>query len=257
MSQSTREADLDGVAITLDVDWAPDFMIDDAARVLTERGVRATWFVTHRSPAVERLADVPLFELGLHPNFLPGSTHGDSWDAVLTHCTELVPDAVSMRTHGLVQSTHLLDFVRAETAVRVDASLYLPHAAGLRPVEHWSARGCLVRIPYLWEDDLEMTRPRPVWSIGPIRAADGLKVLDFHPVHVYLNSASFAGYDALKRQGASFSDLGERGAQAHVNRTERGTRDMLVETADHLAERGGGRTISDIAATWQRLGDPA
>jgi len=238
---------LDGVAITLDVDWAPDFMIDDAARVLVERGVRATWFVTHRSPAVERLAETPLFELGLHPNFLAGSTHGDSWEAVLAHCAELVPDAVSMRTHALVQSTPLLDFVASETGVRIDVSLYLPHAPGLQPVEHASARGSLVRVPYVWEDDLEMTRASPVWSIGAMSRAAGLKVLDFHPVHVYLNSARLAGYEELKRQG-SFSDLDAGAAQPYVNRTEPGTRDMFVEAADHLAAHGGGRTISEVVS---------
>ncbi len=64
-------------AITLDVDWAPDFMIDAAAQALVDREVKATWFVTHASPAVERLREHPdLFELGIHPNFLAGSSHG-------------------------------------------------------------------------------------------------------------------------------------------------------------------------------------
>jgi hypothetical protein len=238
---------LDGVAITLDVDWAPDFMIDDAARVLVERGVRATWFVTHRSPAVERLAEVPLFELGLHPNFLAGSTHGDTWEAVLAHCAELVPGAVSMRTHALVQSTPLLDLVASVTNVRVDVSLYLPHAAGLQPVEHVTARGSLVRVPYLWEDDLEMVRTSPVWAVGGLSPAPGLKVLDFHPVHVYLNSARMTGYEALKGQG-SFGDLDARAAETYVNRTEPGTRDMFVDAADHLAAHGGGRTIAEVAS---------
>jgi hypothetical protein len=239
---------LDGVAITLDVDWAPDFMIDDAARVLVERGVRATWFVTHRSPAVERLSETPLFELGLHPNFLDGSTHGDSWEAVLAHCVELVPDAVAMRTHALVQSTPLLDLVASETGVRIDVSLYLPHAAGLQPVEHVSGRGSLVRVPYIWEDDLEMGRASPVWSIAALNSAVGLKVLDFHPVHVYLNSARLTGYEALKREVPSFDDLDAGAAEPYVNRAERGTRDMFVEAADHLAEQGGGRTISELVA---------
>jgi len=238
--------ELDSIVITLDVDWAPDFMIDGAARLLCERGVRATWFVTHRSPAVERLAEDPLFELGLHPNFLPGSTHGDSWDAVLAHCAELVPGAISMRTHSLVQSTPLLDHVAAETDVRVDASLYLPHGPGLRPLEHWSGRGSLVRVPFLWEDDLEMARPVPVWSIDGLPSAGGLKVLDFHPVHVFLNSVAMDGYEALKREGP-LRDADESTARQFVNDAVSGARDMFVAAADHLARHGGGATIGAIA----------
>jgi hypothetical protein len=235
------------LAITLDVDWAPDFMIDGAARLLGERGVRATWFVTHRSPAVERLAEDPRFELGLHPNFLPGSTHGDSWQAVLAHCAELVPGATAMRTHSLVQSTPLLDHVASETGVRVDASLYLPHAPGLRPLEHWSERGSLTRVPFLWEDDLEMARPAPVWSLDGLPAAGGLKVLDFHPVHVFLNSVAMDGYERLKRDGP-LRDADEATARRFVNAAEPGPRDMFLAAADHLAERGGGATISALAA---------
>src|ERR1035441_3475149 len=83
------------IAISMDVDWAPDFAIDFVAERLIASRVRATWFVTHRSPAIERLRQHrDLFELGIHPNFLPGSSHGDSPAAVLQHCMGLVQDAV-------------------------------------------------------------------------------------------------------------------------------------------------------------------
>ena len=83
------------IAITLDVDWAPDHAIDAVAGHLIERDVRATWFVTHASPAIDRLRDRPdLFELGIHPNFAPGSTQGETPDAVLDHCMAIVPEAL-------------------------------------------------------------------------------------------------------------------------------------------------------------------
>src|SRR4028119_935918 len=92
------------VAITLDVDWAPDFVIDSVAETLRRARVKCTWFVTHPSPAVDRLRRHPeLFELGVHPNFLPGSTQGATAADVLNYCRRLVPDARSMRTHSLVQ----------------------------------------------------------------------------------------------------------------------------------------------------------
>ena len=92
------------LAITLDIDWAPDHVIDRIAAQLIDARVRATWFVTHQSPAIDRLRARPdLFELGIHPNFLNQSTHGETPAEVLAHCMALVPDARSMRTHSLVQ----------------------------------------------------------------------------------------------------------------------------------------------------------
>lgn len=129
---------MDDVYLTLDVDWAPDFMIDNVAERLVSQGVNATWFVTHESPAIDRLRRHPgLFELGIHPNFSRGSTHGATPEAVLRSCLSLVPDAVSMRTHALIQSSPLLVQVRASTSIRIDVSMFLPHHANLQPVSLW------------------------------------------------------------------------------------------------------------------------
>lgn len=73
-------------ALTIDIDWVPDWIIEEVASILIDHNVKATWFVTHASPAVDKLQQMPeLFELGMHPNCLPGSTHGDTEDEVQFH----------------------------------------------------------------------------------------------------------------------------------------------------------------------------
>lgn len=188
------------VSITLDVDWAPDFMILAAAERLVEAGVPSTWYVTHRSLALEYLRERPdLFDLGIHPNFMQGSTHGLTSTEVLTHCMEIVPEARSIRTHGLYQSTPLLAEVLKHTPLEADSSLFVPHATGLEAVEYWFEGRRLYRIPYFWEDDLEMRRPVPCWSPKQLLAGHrGLRVFDFHPIHIYLNSPNMDGYERLK-----------------------------------------------------------
>src|SRR5262245_52214399 len=118
--------------LTLDVDWAPDFIINFVSTILIQNKIRATWFITHNSPSIEKLRAYPdLFELGIHPNFLRGSTHGTTEVDVLMHCMKLVPGATSLRTHGLFQSTGLLAQVVELTSINTDCSLFLPHAKGL------------------------------------------------------------------------------------------------------------------------------
>jgi len=210
------------LAITLDVDWAPDFVIDDVAERLAARDVRATWFLTHMSPAIERLAaHGDLFELGIHPNFLPGSTHGNDHDTVLRHCMTLAPEARSMRTHGLYHSTPLMERIAVLTPIEFDVSIYMPRHVNLGPVDFWGAGRRIIRFPYLWEDDFEMQRPDPLWDVEALPArGDGLTILDFHPIHVYLNSSSMDSYERLKQREpnlaqareSSFSDLVQDGA---------------------------------------------
>ena len=232
------------IAITLDIDWAPDHAIDAVAGEMIERDVRATWFVTHASSAIDRLRDRPdLFELGIHPNFAPGSTHGETPEAVLDHCMALVPEARAMRTHGLVQSTALLALARERTPIRVDASLFLPGAASLAPIEYPLAPGPIVRVPYLWEDDAEMLRPDPSWDAwGLATGAASLAVFDFHPIHVVLNSADMRAYEALKRRELDRATAGDVAALRHDGP---GAGAAFAALLEGLA--GGGRRISELA----------
>jgi hypothetical protein len=237
-----------GGAITFDIDWAPDFAIDWAADRLIEQGVRATWFVTHSSPAVDRLRNRPdLFELGIHPNLLPGSTHGARMEDVLRHCLELVPEARSMRTHSLVQSSPLLAHVIAETSIETDVSLFIPGHPGLQPVRYHLGGKMLVRIPYFWEDDFEMECPDPDWDLGP-RATygTGIRIFNFHPIHIYLNGASLAPYAAVKQTVRSLQECCEEDLAPHV-RSAPGTQTAFVTLVQYLAGAGGGARISDLA----------
>ena len=241
------------ILLTFDVDWAADFMIDAIAGRLIAAGVRSTWHVTHASPAIDRLRERPdLFELGIHPNFLPGSSHGDTVDAILATCMRLVPEATTMRSHALVQSSAILARVLASTPIRCDSSIMLPEAPHIEPVGFPHAEGPLVRVPYFWEDDVEMMRDCPRWTLDadPDAAHEGgLRVYDFHPVHVYLNAADMAPYHALRARGA-LTELAEERAQDLVQ-PGAGTGSLFHEIVEHLAATGS-RTLSDVADAHRR-----
>jgi hypothetical protein len=238
------------LAITLDIDWAPDFAIIAAADRLREAGVRATWFVTHESPAVDALRESPeLFELGVHPNFFEGSSHGDSLEEVLAHVKGLVPDARSLRSHGLYQSSRVLAAIARDERLEIDASLFLPGHPHLRPVRQWLLGTTITRIPYFWSEDHEMERAGPTWSLGDLLAVEGLKVLNFHPIHVFLNSATGAPYSALRASSASLQSAERAVAEGHVN-PRLGTRTVFDEAVEHLWRIGASPTLSDIAGEY-------
>ena len=99
-------------ALTIDIDWAPDFAIKKLADALIRHKVKCTWFVTHESPAIKELRNhSDLFELGIHPNFFPGSTHGNNEKEVLDYMVSIVPGAKTVRSHALLQSSRLLNLM--------------------------------------------------------------------------------------------------------------------------------------------------
>jgi hypothetical protein len=173
------------VVLTLDVDWAPDALVDAVASRLVAAGAPATWFVTHASPALERLRARPdLFELGIHPNFRPGSSHGETPAEVLDHVMALVPEALSSRAHGVVQSGELLHELVRRTPVRIDSTTFLPDLPDAPLVTQRTPYGDLLRVPFTWSDDHEPLSPWDRYLGEP-----GLKVVLFHPTRVCSSGA--------------------------------------------------------------------
>lgn len=230
---------IDEYAITLDIDWVPDWIIDDVAEALTTHAVSATWFATHQSPAIQRLQDNPLFEVGIHPNFRPGSTHGTTEEDVLGHMMKLFPDATSMRTHSLVQSTPMLKLA-CEMGIATDVSLFVPGQSHLVPHALHFGSAKLMRLPFFWEDDLAFDAPNETWTLDE-SPGPGLKVCNFHPVHIVLNSADGSAYGKLRSNGGP--DAWTRDAVEKARHAGTGTDDLFRAV---LRTMDNSRTVTQL-----------
>ncbi len=157
--------------------------------------LRGTFFVTHQSPALDRLRASGRVELAWHPNFLPGSSQGASPDAVLATMAQWVPEAVGARAHCLVQGTPTLLAYR-RCGLRYDAATLRDHVPGLAPFLSWTG---LWDLPIWFEDDVHLERGRPCRLDALPLENPGLKVLTFHPTLVALDAPNLEHYAALKR----------------------------------------------------------
>jgi hypothetical protein len=240
--------------VTLDVDWAPDEVIDEVAHTLLIAGVKATWFITHDSPAIKRLADHPeLFEIGLHPNFNKGSSQGDTPESVMEYLKAIFPHSCLMRTHGLTQTSNLLTMAAGRFKIVTDVSIFLPYTPGIIPHELYfpDRTSCLVRVPYFWEDDFEFYQPDPCWSFADRRFhGKGLKVINFHPIHIALNSVNEIAYEKLKATNYTRT-LSMSEIKPYVNRGA-GTRTFFLELVEYLSKKKEVQAnISDIVQDWK------
>ena len=182
------------IHVTLDQDWAPDWATEAALDALAAAGLQATLFVTHDSPGLLRWRSRSGLELGVHPNFLAHSSHGDTVDAVLDHVGQLVPGARGVRAHGLVRGTHLLE-AYGRRGYAYDASDLVDGVAGLTVLPRWSG---VARVPIYFEDDVHLHYGRPATPDDVEPGARGVRVFNFHPVLLALNAPDLAGYRALK-----------------------------------------------------------
>lgn len=180
--------------LTGDVDWASEHCIDAYVDHAASHGIVPTLFVTHRSAAVARAAAQGKVDLGIHPNFLPGSSHGETIDAVLDHVLGLVPDPVAARSHCFFDNSHVAQALK-QRGIAWDSNLCCHLQEELDVLDHWNG---VKRLPVFFEDDVHWVRGES-WDFADHRsvfASPGLKVLNFHPFLWTLNAPDAAFYTA-------------------------------------------------------------
>lgn len=212
------------VFLTLDIDWAPDEVLSDSIDLIERADIEATWFITHDTPLLGRLRSNPRFELGVHPNFnflLSGDMrNGATSDEVLGRLLDVVPEATAVRSHSMTQSSMLLNLFAARGLTH-DCNHFVPAEAGI-DLKPWRSWNNLVKVPYCWEDDIAYL-PGETPSIIEVVAGAGLVVVDFHPIHVFLNTPNLAHYERARPFYQDSATL--RG----LRHKQRGTRHVLSE----------------------------
>lgn len=215
----------DKLFLTFDLDWCSDAVLDTVINMVEEAGIAATWFITHETRLLDRLRANADFELGIHPNFNPlleGNTcYGKTIHEVVAHYKAIVPEAVSVRSHSMTQSSRILDAFEGN-GLRYDCNTFVPHASGilLKPWYHWTSE--LIKVPYFWEDDVHCIHEHD-WGIERYMLSSGLRVFDFHPIHVFLNTEHLDRYEDSRTSHHDISEL-----NGHVNEHGFGTRDFLT-----------------------------
>lgn len=185
---------------TSDLDWAPESMIEETLEIFKKYNVPLTPFITHRSEAIERCYEGEKAKyVGLHPNFLPNSSHGKTVDDVISHVIGLWPGARCFRSHNYVDSLVIAQKFY-EKGFRYDSNLCLYLEPHVVPLHH--ATG-LLRFPVFFEDILFLDKnedgvSRP-YLLSPL-VVSGLKIFNFHPIHVCLNTPNVEYYLKVKSQ---------------------------------------------------------
>ena len=242
---------MNDVVITFDVDWAPDFVIRRVANILIEKGIKATWFITHDSPAIQMLFEhSDLFEIGIHPNFMPETTQGESYHEIIEYLMKIAPHAKSVRTHGLLQSSGIMKMMAVDFGLEIDVSIYLREVPHIIPFEAYYDDKILLRIPYFWTEDGEMYKPESSFLLSDKgMSLPGLKIFAFHPIHIYLNSRGMNNYNSLKRR-CDIRTCTEKEVEPYINEGL-GTRSLLQELIQYIRRFNNSKTIFDIAIQWK------
>jgi hypothetical protein len=221
------------IFLTFDTDWCSDDVLSFTLNILEEYDIKATFFITNYTPVLDRIRSNPKIELGIHPNFNPllqgDFRYGKTYVDVIEYYLAIVPDAVSVRSHSMTQNSPILDAFEKYGLI-YDCNHFIPFKSGitLKPWKHWN--GNIIKIPYFWEDDIHFIY-QDDWNLEKILNVKGLKVFDFHPIHVYLNTDHIERYEKAKKYSHDHSRLSQ-----HINEGS-GTRDLLIDIIERVVGR--------------------
>lgn len=205
--------------LSFDVDWAADEMVDLCLDLVSQAGISATFFVTHSSPVLSRLKEAENIELGIHPNFDPLFLQEEGAldaDEVVGNLKSIVPQASVVRSHSMTHSGRILQLFQKH-GFKHTSHFFLNRQKGIQPLRHING---LVECPVYFADDGwlyqldENTADSKELEATLSLDSDSLRVFNFHPIHIALNTPGFGYYSKAKEEmknGRDWQELGYGG----------------------------------------------
>lgn len=223
------------VAVTVDLDWACEAAVAALLDHMHGEGIPATVFVTHLSHHVS--SHITELEVGLHPHFGLGSSHGDTIDEVVRSVVGLPHNIAAFRCHRFAVSNEIKSAMLA-AGMRVSSNV----CTDLEMIAPFRDRSGLLEIPIFLEDGGYLQSGRTLSTleeIAPKLAGPDPKVLLIHPMHFAINTPRFEYMVDIKRAltRSAWAALDAAALEARRWRG-RGIRDLLVDLL-HVAKREG------------------
>jgi len=190
--------------LTFDLDWAADAILADTFELLTRYEIPSTVLVTHQTPLLTELRSIPSIHLGIHPNFNRllecSQDHAGNAVDVVSRLMDVVPEARCVRSHSVVQSSRIHD-VFHDFGLTHDLNTFIP-SGSFNDVGPWLDWNGMVRVPYQWEDDVhcmfQASNQPEVEPVDLIQTMKRFSVVNFHPIHVFLNTESLERYEKTR-----------------------------------------------------------
>jgi hypothetical protein len=218
--------------LTADQDWAPAWASERLLDTAAAHQLPLHVFRTNPCPVLDGAFAAGRITQGWHPNFLPGSSHGDSPEAVVAYCRTHFAACRTARAHCFMEHTMAWD-VLAAAGIVADSQLPTYFQDGLVPLLHASG---IWRLPVYFEDDIFFRYFPDELSLRQLDATlfgPGLKILNFHPTFVAGNVPSLPHYQGIKERwfapGADLASLVHPG---------RGTRVVFEELVTRIGAHG-------------------
>ncbi|MCD6162305.1 MAG: hypothetical protein J7K40_07815 [candidate division Zixibacteria bacterium] len=181
---------------TSDMDWASEAALTNLQEIFDLYDIHATYFATHESSLINKWYKEKKIDVGIHPNFLPESSHGNSFKKVIDTVMKFAPQARCFRSHRCFDATPVTHAL-AERGILYDSNMITNLQQGIMPIKHESG---LIRFPVFYEDGTHFEWRRS-WDFGKyaeLFGYPGIKIISIHAMITALNVTTSEYWAQLK-----------------------------------------------------------
>ena len=179
------------IALTFDTDWVDEEILKVLADRLIDLNLKATFFVTGNYKCLNH----KLFEVNPHVNF--NGTY-DHYRTEFLKIKKFTPAALAVRNHSLYFHERLRPVLK-DLKVKYSSNVFLPLVNDLKPIYIGKD---LYELPIYFLDYwyLETFATKANFKLSALNLKqNGLKVFDFHPIHLALNTPGIKFYNLNKK----------------------------------------------------------
>jgi hypothetical protein len=209
------------IVIFFAIDWATDDVIEYAIDQLARYSVKASFYATHESECLKSL-DREQYEIGIHPNF----DNSTDYDRIIKELKSIYPDSIGVCSHSLHQSSRLLHTFDAN-GLKYELNTFIPMQQDLAPF--WRIRD-IMSIPHYWGDDRHFSMHADYDLRSLKLGGRGLKLIGFHPIHVFMNTNSDRHYLEYKPFYKDTVSLKQ------YRNTEKGIGSLFIDLVNYIHE---------------------
>ncbi len=221
------------IAITSDIDWAPEEIINHFLSIVNDFGVRVTFFCTH-SVNIEGK-----HELAVHPDYKLEEPYGETLKRLLN----LFPMADGVRNHGLFYHGRILPIFSKYNIKYISNSLSYKQPL-IRP---FLISKDVLQLPIYFSDDRYILLGGRFQLDELDLSQPGLKIFGFHPIHIFLNTNSLEVYERAKKYYHKPKQL-----EKYKN-YNRGIKDLFIELLSYIRENEiPTYTLGEVNDLWRQ-----
>lgn len=180
------------IALTFDSDWINNEHLLELIETLKKNQLKATFFITGKYDCFKK--PDPLFEINPHFRF-----NGDwtDYEESFKQFRSIAPLSIGIRNHSLYFHERIRVIWQNE-GIKYSSNNLQPLVENLRP---YNITKKIIEIPIYFLDYwfMEFSGPHPKLKLSSLKLnRPGLKVFDFHPIHLDLNTPNLKYYEKYK-----------------------------------------------------------